>query len=300
MIDADTPSNEAKAKPSAIQEIVEVAKTVIYALAIALAIRTLLFQPYTIPSGSEEPNLYRGDYIIVSKWSYGYSHHSILGSPPLFKGRLLFRAPTRGDIVVFKLPSDGHTDYIKRLIGLPGDRIQVRQGQVFINDRALPRQIIGRVNAVESRGEFGDPAAIPATLVRETNPEGRQYLTQMLSEGGQADNTGVYVVPPHCYFMMGDNRDNSADSRFDTGLSPEDPKLGGCGWDSRLDAAVGGAVGPGNVGFVPEENLVGRAQIIMVSWNTGVDEWHNTGATLFKPWTWFTDLRPSRFLKILK
>jgi len=296
MIDTHAARSKAKAKPSAAQEIFEVVKTVVYALGIALVIRTLLFQPYTIPSGSEEPNLYRGDYIIVSKWSYGYSHHSILGSPPLFKGRLFFHPPTRGDIIVFKLPSDGHTDYIKRLIGLPGDRIQVRQGQVFINGVALPRKVAGVVRAVESRGPDADPVAIPATLMHETNPEGRRYVIQMLSEGGQADNTGVYVVPPHCYFMMGDNRDNSADSRFDSGLLPEDPKLGGCGWDSRLDAAVGEGSG---VGFVPEENLVGRAQIIMLSWNTGVDEWHNTGATIFKPWTWITDLRPSRFFKVL-
>jgi len=292
----DTARSKAKPKQSAARETLEVVKTVVYALAIALVIRTLLFQPYTIPSGSEEPNLYRGDYIIVSKWSYGYSHHSILGSPPLFKGRLLFNPPTRGDIVVFKLPSDGHTDYIKRLIGLPGDRIQVRQGQLFINGKALPRKVEGAVQAVESRGPDADPAAVPATLVRETNPEGRKYVTQMLSDGGQADNTGVYVVPPHCYFMMGDNRDNSADSRFDPGLPPEDPKLGGCGWDSRLDAAVNGGSG---VGFVPEENLVGKAQIILLSWNTGVDEWHNTGATIFKPWTWITDLRPSRFFRML-
>jgi signal peptidase I len=297
MIETQAARSKAKTKPSAARETFEIIKTVVYALAIALVIRTLLFQPYTIPSGSEEPNLYRGDYIIVSKWSYGYSHHSILGSPPLFNGRLFFHPPARGDIIVFKLPSDGHTDYIKRLIGLPGDRIQVRQGQVFINGKALRRKVEGVVRAVESRGPDADPVEIPATLMQETNPEGRQYLTQMLAEGGQADNTGVYVVPPHCYFMMGDNRDNSADSRFDSGLLPEDPKLGGCGWDSRLDATVGGGSG---VGFVPEENLVGKAQIIMLSWNTGVDEWHNTGATIFKPWTWITDLRPSRFFKVLK
>ena len=297
MNQAEAAKRKARTKPSAAQEAVEVVKTVVYALGIALVIRTLLFQPYTIPSGSEEPNLYRGDYIIVSKWSYGYSHHSILGSPPLFKGRLFFHAPDRGDIIVFKLPSDGHTDYIKRLVGLPGDRIQVREGLLFINDKPVQREKLKVTDAVESRGQYGDPVSIPATQFRETNPEGRSYVTQMLSEGGQADNTGVYVVPPHCYFMMGDNRDNSADSRFDSGLAPEDPKLGGCGWDSRLDAFVGAGTG---VGFVPEENLVGKAQIIMLSWKTGVDEWHNDGATLFKPWTWLTDLRPSRFLKVLK
>src|SRR5580658_7467912 len=120
--------SKAKPKQNAARETFEVIKTVVYALAIALVIRTLLFQPYTIPSGSEEPNLYRGDYIIVSKWSYGYSHHSILGSPPLFKGRLFFSPPRRGDVIVFKLPRDGATDYIKRLIGMPGDTVQVRHG----------------------------------------------------------------------------------------------------------------------------------------------------------------------------
>jgi signal peptidase I len=300
MTHARAADEKLKTKPSAVSETIEVIKTVVYALTIALVIRTLLFQPYTIPSGSEEPNLYRGDYIIVSKWSYGYSHHSILGSPPLFKGRLFFHAPTRGDIVVFKLPSDGHTDYIKRLVGLPGDRIQVRHGQLFINDHALPQKVEGAIISKGTRGPDADPGLEPATLVRETNPEGKQYLTQMLSEGGRADNTGVYVVPPHCYFMMGDNRDNSADSRFDSGLSPEDPKLGGCGWDSRLDAAVGGEASPVNVGFVPEENLVGKARLILLSWDTGVDEWHNTGATLFKPWTWISDLRLKRFFNVLK
>src|SRR5580698_526851 len=152
--DAQTAATAAKPKPKPTvgQEAFELFKTVAYALGIALLIRTLLFQPYTIPSGSEEPNLYRGDYILVSKWSYGYSRHSILGSPPLFKGRLFFHAPTRGDIIVFKLPTDGHTDYIKRLVGLPGDRVQVRQGQVFINGVALPRKAEGVIKAVESRG----------------------------------------------------------------------------------------------------------------------------------------------------
>jgi len=122
--------SEAAKKTGAARETAEMIKTIVYALLIALVIRTVLFQPYTIPSASEEPNLYRGDYIIVSKWSYGYSRHSILFSPPIFNGRLFFHAPKRGDTIVFKLPRDGHTDYIKRLIGLPGDRIQMRGGQL--------------------------------------------------------------------------------------------------------------------------------------------------------------------------
>jgi signal peptidase I len=278
-------------KGGAVRESWEIIKTVVYALLIALFIRTLFFQPYTIPSASEEPNLYRGDYIIVSKWSYGYSRHSILFSPPLFNGRIFFTPPKRGDVIVFKLPRDGNTDYIKRLVGLPGDRIQMRAGQLYINDKPLPER---RVPVTDLDDHGPDPTL---SWVRETNPEGRQYLTQRLALNGTANNTGVYVVPPHCYFMMGDNRDNSADSRFDSGLAPDDPRLGGCGWDSRLDAAVGGDVG---VGFVPEENLVGKAQIIMLSWNTGVDDADTSKATLFKPWTWITELRPNRFLRVLK
>ena len=297
MSQSQAEAREGASRPTATGETLDLIKTVVYALTIALVVRTLLVQPYTIPSGSEEPNLYRGDYILVSKWSYGYSRHSILGSPGVFEGRLFFHPPRRGDIVVFKLPSDGRTDYIKRLVGLPGDRIQVREGRLVINGREVRRQSAGPVSAVESRGQYADPGAVPGTLVNETNPEGRRYLTQSLSDGGEADNTGVYVVPAHCYFMMGDNRDNSADSRFDPGLPRGDPRLGGCGWDSRLDAEVGPDLG---VGFVPEENLVGRARMILMSWNTGVDEWHNDGAALSRPWTWLTRLRPSRFLVVLK
>ena len=136
----------------------------------------------------------------------------------------------------------------------------------------------------------------PVKMQQETNPEGRSYKIQVSPGFESAGDTGVYVVPPHCYFMMGDNRDNSLDSRFDPGLSPDDPKLGGCGWNSGLDEKVGDQAG---VGFVPEENLVGRAALILLSWNTGVDEQHPGGASIFKPWTWFTDARPNRFLKVL-
>ena len=268
----------ATAKPKS-NEILETVQTVISALLIALVIKTLAFQPYTIPSASEEPNLYEGDYIVVSKWAYGYSHHSILFSPPVFKGRVFFNPPKRGDVIVFKLPSSGHIDYIKRLVGLPGDRIQVRAGRLFINDKALA--VASKQPLQLSDHDYPEQGA----WVRETNPEGRNYLTQIHGAGEEpADNTGVYVVPPHCYFMMGDNRENSLDSRFDPGLSPEDPKLGGCGWDSRLDSFLPQEAG---VGFVPEENLVGRAEIVLLSWNKG--------ASIVKPWTW-VNLRLDRFL----
>ena len=280
MSNIETTSAASDAKPS--ESLWDQIRTVIFALLIALVVRTLIFQPYTIPSASDEPNLYQGDYIIVSKWSYGYSRHSILGSPPLFKGRVFNRAPTRGDVIVFKLPRDGHTDYIKRLIGMPGDRVQVRQGQVYINGKALAEGT-PRIVTAHDRGWPED-----ARWVRETNPEGRRYLTQIHGSGNEiADNTGVYVVPPHCYFMMGDNRENSLDSRFDPGLLPDSPKLGGCGWDPALDAYLPPEIG---VGFLPEENLVGRARLVLVSWREN--------ASLFKPWTWL-DLRPNRFLKVI-
>jgi len=282
MTTTDTAASAAEAaKP--VNEIWETIKTISVALLIALAIKTVFLQPFTIPSASEEPNLYEGDYIVVSKWPYGYSHHSILFSPPIFSGRILFSPPRRGDVIVFKLPSaDGKIDYVKRLVGLPGDKIQVRNGHLFINDKALPTQVEKTVN-VEDR-----LFAEQANWVRETNPEGRTYLTQIHGVGTEpGDATGVYVVPPHCYFMMGDNRENSLDSRFDSGLAPDDPKLHGCAWDSRLDAYLPQEPG---VGFVPEENLVGRAEIVLLSWNRG--------ASIFLPWTWL-DLRWNRFFHLI-
>ena len=247
-------------QPAAHEEWIEIAKTIVYALAIALVLRILLFQPFTIPSASMEPTLLQGDYIIVSKYSYGYSRHSIPFSPPIFHGRIFDRTPKRGDIIVFKLPRDGHTDYIKRLVGLPGDRIQVREGVLYINDKPLPRQQLSP-DTIQTPFGFSRPVA----RYQETMPNGRKYVTYDLGPDGDVDNTGVFVVPAKHYFMMGDNRDNSLDSRV-----PEE---------------IG-------VGYVPEENLVGHAQIILLSWNDK--------ASIFKPWTWFLDARPGRFFRILK
>lgn len=244
----------------AVEETIEIVKTVVYALLIALVLRIFLFQPFTIPSASMEPNLLKGDYIIVSKYSYGYSKHSIPFSPPLFKGRIFASVPKRGDIIVFKLPSDNKTDYIKRLIGLPGDRIQVTAGVVSVNGKVLTRLYDGP----------GDPGTCwngsTVQRFRETNPIDRTYMTYDCGPRGDVDDTGVYVVPEGHYFFMGDNRDNSLDSR----VAPE----------------------ASGVGFVPAENLVGRARIILLSWKGD--------ASLFKPWTWFLDARPSRFFNVLK
>lgn len=277
--ETETPDDKA----GAVKEFIEIVKTVAYALAIALVLRVLLFQPFTIPSASMEPNLYQGDYIIVSKYSYGWSKHSIPFSPPLFDGRILGKTPTRGDIIVFKLPRDPNVDYIKRLIGLPGDKVQVRGGVVYINGKALPRKEMP--SALVDTG-YG---TIRAGRFEETNPEGRKYATQDYGPDSDADNTGVYTVPAGCYFFMGDNRDNSLDSRFDPGVSAFKTGPGTCKWDYANDQYIGMQEG---VGFVPAENLVGRAQLILLSWNAD--------AHLFKPWTWFTEARPSRFFRVLK
>jgi signal peptidase I len=247
-------------QPAAHEEWVEIGKTIVYALLIALVLRILLFQPFTIPSASMEPTLLQGDYIIVSKFSYGYSRHSIPFSPPIFKGRLFGHAPTRGDVIVFKLPRDGHTDYIKRLIGLPGDRVQVKHGVIFINDKPIAQQPDGKVTMMSSYG-------MPSEVVRykETFANGKDHVGYSMDPSSDIENTGVFLVPDKHYFMMGDNRDNSLDSRV-----PEE---------------IG-------VGFVPEENLVGKAQIILLSWTDK--------ASIFKPWTWVLDARPSRFFRILK
>jgi len=249
----------AAAKPTNWGETFEIVKTVLYALAIALVLRILLFQPFTIPSASMEPTLLQGDYIIVSKYTYGYSRHSIPFSPPLFHGRVLERTPRRGDIVVFKLPRDGHTDYIKRLVGLPGDRIQVTDGRLYVNGQPVARTEISPTQMEV----YGFTQQV--RRYRECQAPDRCHLTYDMRPDGDVDNTSVYVVPAGHYFMMGDNRDNSL--------------------DSRVPESVG-------VGFVPAENLVGKAEIILFSWNAE--------ASLFKPWTWVTEMRPSRFFTLLK
>jgi signal peptidase I len=175
-------------------------------------------------------------------------------------GRLLAHDPRRGDIVVFKLPRDNKTDYIKRLIGLPGDRIQVKRGVVFINDKAVPR-----VPVADGSEDMGYGVLRTVKRYRETLPNGVSYVTNSYGDDGDVDNTQVYVVPEGHYFMMGDNRDNSLDSRF-----PEE---------------VG-------VGFVPFENLEGPAEIVLLSWTPG--------ASIFKPWTWVMNARPSRYFHLLR
>ena len=263
------------------REMFELAKTIFYALLIALFLRVILFQPFTIPSASMEPTLLEGDYIIVAKYAYGWSRHSIPLRPPVGHGRLLGRTPHRGDIIVFKLPRDIHTDYIKRLIGLPGDRIQVVRGVLTINGAPAGQAPLSS-QPVESA--FGIERDVQQ--FRQTLPGGKSFTINGSSPQGAADNTGVYTVPKNCYFMMGDNRDDSLDSRFDPGDIP--PGDASCPWDPVVDRFVPSDLG---VGFVPAEDLVGRADIILFSWKPGV--------SLAKPWTWLSDARWGRFFHLL-
>jgi signal peptidase I len=240
------------------REAVETAKTVAAAVLLMLALRVGLFQPYTIPTSSMEPGLVTGDYIVVSKWPYGWSRASVPFNLPVIptggSGRLGGHAPQRGDVIVFRLPRDPSQAYIKRLIGLPGDRVQVVGGDVRVNGRSIPRKSAGLVEDHDAPGRI-----VPRVI--ETSPSGKPYVTFGGAPNGEGDNTGVYVVPEGMYFFMGDNRDNSLDSR----------------WPREL-----------GVGFVPAENIVGRAEVVGLSWRAG--------AAVLKPWTWL-NLDPHRFLQ---
>jgi len=240
--------NKAKAKEG--ESWIETVKTIFYALLIALVIRTLFFQPFNIPSGSMENTLLVGDYLFVEKFAYGYSRDSLpfRGWPvgDLFHGRLFGSDPARGDVVVFKMPNPAspeyNDDFIKRVVGLPGDRIQVLDGVLYINGKAVPKK---RVADYVDTNEFGVVEHVPR--YQETMPNGVTYFVLDRQPDSGEDNTKVFTVPAGHYFMMGDNRDNSNDSRLD-------------------------------VGYVPAENLVGKAEFKFFS----IDD----SAEWTKPWTW--------------
>jgi signal peptidase I len=201
------------------------------ALAVLLGFRSFLYQPFNIPSGAMKPTLLIGDYMVVAKYAYGYSRYSLPFSPPAFSGRIFAAQPRYGDVVVFRLPRDPATDYVKRVVGLPGDRIQMIHGLLHINGTPVKREQIADAIETDASGR-----TIRGKQWRETLPDGATYVTLDLVDEGFYDNTPVYAVPPGHYFMMGDNRDNSLDSRA---LS--------------------------QVGYVPFENLVGRAAFIVFS-----------------------------------
>ena len=225
-------------------------KTLGIAVVIALGFRSILFEPFNIPSGSMIPTLLVGDYLFVSKYSYGYSRYSFpFGAVP-FDGRFFSDEPERGDVVVFRLPANTSVDYIKRVVGLPGDKIQLKQGRLHINGVQLERRIVGTKTIPSSYVET------TVTAYEEVMDNGKKYIIHEFSDTDRMDNTATYEVPEGHYFMMGDNRDRSKDSRF-------------------LD-----------VGTVPFENLIGRAEFTFFS----VDQ----SARLWEVWKWPMAIRYGR------
>jgi signal peptidase I len=238
---------------------------------IVVIFRSFVFAPFNIPSESMMPRLLQGDYLLAAKWPYGYSRHSLPFSVPLISQRFFASQPERGDVVIFKAPPNADIDYIKRVIGLPGDQVQMRDGQLFLNGEAIPKKriadLVVPVTATtrcydaryETRLADGSVACRYAQY-RETLPGGRGYNVLDVALTPQ-DDTEVVVVPEGMLFLMGDNRDNSLDSRF--------PAVPGQG-----------------IGIVPQDYLVGKASVVMFS-TDGNAQW-------LKPWTWFTAARWGR------
>ena len=230
-------------------------KTILYALVIATIIRSLIIQPFYIPSSSMEPNLLVGDRLFVTKYSYGYSRHSFPFSPPVIKNRVFSSAPQLGDVIVFKTPADNRTDYIKRLLGLPGDIIQFVDGDLYRNNKKVVKSMISQNDVI-----FCGDQTININTFEEKLPNGKAYKSVYL-KSFSFQNSDPFTVPKKYYFFLGDNRDCSKDSRYLT-----------------------------SVGYVHEENLVGKAQFIFFSSDFRI-------GSIFSFWKWHKTIRFNRFFK---
>jgi len=245
---------KAPAKPSMKNEIWETIVILVQALLIALVFRSLLFQPFSIPTASLQSNVMIGDYILASKYTYGYSRYSFPFELIPFNGRIFGRAPEQGEIAVFRpVPQD--VDYVKRIIGLPGDMLQMKNGVLQINGKAVKKERVGTKIDTDSRG-----VSLEVIQYRETLPNGATYVVQEFSDDRQYDNTGVYTVPAGHYFMMGDNRDRSLDSRA---LSV--------------------------VGYVPLDNFIGKAEVRFFSIKDNINPW--------QLWRWPGNVRLERMFQ---
>lgn len=245
------PEKEVEGGQTSVGAFFETLRTVVIAVLIALGVRTFAYEPFNIPSGSMEPTLLIGDYLFVSKLSYGYSRYSIPFSPNLFGGRVFFTEPEIGDVAVFRTPRDNKTDYIKRIVGLPGDVIEVREGVLHINGEAAKRELL----LPSELAEIDYPSA-EGPVYLETLPNGRKHLIhEWLGDDGPADNWPPQTVQAGHVFAMGDNRDNSQDSRS-------------------------------IVGQIPFENLIGRADVLFFS--------HDGQSAWWEFWRWPASIRFGR------
>lgn len=251
--DTQDQKNDQKTPPlNAKEELSEFFRTALIAVVLALVIRSLLLEPFNIPSGSMKPTLLVGDYLFVNKPAYGYSRYSFpFGIAPI-EGRIMPKEPKRGDVIVFKLPSNPRIDYIKRVVGLPGETVQVRKGRLFINGEQVSRELVGVKEIEQEYGQVGN-----VTEYWQTLPGGARFHIYEQSDNGPLDDTDIYTIPEGHFFVMGDNRDSSQDSRVME-----------------------------KVGFVPLENIVGRADFLFFS--------TNGKARLFEFWKWPITVRYDR------
>jgi signal peptidase I len=257
-------------------QIAETVKTIVWAAIIAVVIRTFAYEPFSIPSGSMIPTLLVGDYLFVSKTAYGYSRFSFPWGIVPVKGRIWEDKPERGDVIVFRPPGEPQTDFIKRLIGLPGDTVQVKEGLLYINGEPVKRE------RIEDFVDADSIIAAPVPQYIETLPGGVAHrIVEARGDQGDLDNTPLYVVPEGHYFMMGDNRDRSSDSRILAGNMQYD-----------LNTRITDPAQLGNVGFVPAENLIGPAKVLFWSYDNTLK--------LTNPITWVTALRWRRLANVVE